>query len=629
MDRRKFILETSLVTAGLSLLNASSWAKGLFATGTANPVHNIPADKKLNPEWLKSLYARGKPTMYSKTKNEFRYIGMPVGGLHSGTVYVGGDGRLWLWEIYNSAEEGVDPKEVVWNNGIRELKLRNRDGANFIEPATADNKRFLEQGFAIKLNNRGKTIIKRLQEEDWSEIIFEATFPQATIRYIDNDFPLEVIINIGPVFIPLDAENSALPATVYEINIRNKTAHPLDFSLCGWLENGSGKISAKDGDGKRINKVHKDTSYLNVTGSFDAVKEDVRQQRDYGSTAITLIGAKGEINTNAQIWPVNQDTFTTPNEEISQCAPSEKLIGSITYHDTIQPAGNLKVNYIISWHFDHPLTHRLDKLPETKGSYYYGAKYKDAAAIGAYIAQNFDYLSHKTNLWKQTFYDSTLPYWFLERAFVNISTLNTANTYRFSDGRFWSWEGVNACEGTCTHVWHYAQAMARIFPELERDCRQRTDYHIALFPDGGISFRAEYETQPAIDGQAGCVLRTYREHQMSADNTFLTLNWPEVKKAILFIMAQDKNDDGMTDTPMENTLDAVWQGEISWIVGLSIAAIKAGQLMAEEMGDPEFAAKCSNYAEKGAKNMEGPAIQRRILHSQTQSRIRKENTGIL
>ena len=59
----------------------------------------------------------------------------------------------------------------------------------------------------------------------------------------------------------------------------------------------------------------------------------------------------------------------------------------------------------------------------------------------------------------------------LERTIIPINTLATANTYRFKSGRFWSWEGVGACAGTCTHVWQYAQAMGRIFPALERDTR--------------------------------------------------------------------------------------------------------------------------------------------------------------
>jgi non-lysosomal glucosylceramidase len=91
---------------------------------------------------------------------------------------------------------------------------------------------------------------------------------------------------------------------------------------------------------------------------------------------------------------------------------------------------------------------------------------------------------------------------------------------------------------------------------------------------------------------------------MSPDYTFLQKNWPKIKKAVIFVMEQDKNHDGMEDTPMENTLDALWHGEISWIVGLCIAGVRAGQAMAEEMNDTDFAGQCRQYVEMGSKNME-------------------------
>lgn len=187
---------------------------------------------------------------------------------------------------------------------------------------------------------------------------------------------------------------------------------------------------------------------------------------------------------------------------------------------------------------------------------------------------------------------------------MNISTMATTTSHRFASGRSWAWEGVGACEGNCTHVWQYAQSVGRIFPALEKDNRQRVDLGISLMENGGIWFRGEYDKRPAIDGQAGTVLRIYREHQMSADNRFLTGNWPQIKRAIQFLIDQDKNKDGMEDTPMENTLDAVWDGEIAWIVGLCIAAVKAGQLMAEEMNDAAFANTCSQYVRQGSSNME-------------------------
>ena len=91
---------------------------------------------------------------------------------------------------------------------------------------------------------------------------------------------------------------------------------------------------------------------------------------------------------------------------------------------------------------------------------------------------------------------------------------------------------------------------------------------------------------------------------MSTDDTFLQSNWNNIKKTIQFVINKDKNGDGMEDTPLENTLDAIWDGEIAWIVGLCIAAVKAGQLMAEEMNDEAFAAACKSYVEKGSRNME-------------------------
>ena len=141
---------------------------------------------------------------------------------------------------------------------------------------------------------------------------------------------------------------------------------------------------------------------------------------------------------------------------------------------------------------------------------------------------NFGRLSSETKTWCDTWYhQSTLPYWFLERTFLNISTLATTTVHRFQSGRFYAWEGVGSCPGTCNHVWQYAQAMGRIFPALERDTRERVDLGIAFHDDGHIGFRGEYDTQPAVDGQAGSILGIYREHQMSADDNFLKRNWPK------------------------------------------------------------------------------------------------------
>ena len=48
------------------------------------------------------------------------------------------------------------------------------------------------------------------------------------------------------------------------------------------------------------------------------------------------------------------------------------------------------------------------------------------------------------------------------------------------------------------------------------------DFGVGFEPaTGRIRFRGEHNDHWAVDGQAGVILRTYREHQMSPDGEFL------------------------------------------------------------------------------------------------------------
>ena len=144
MERRKFIQNSGLLAAGIY----HTPLKAIAGPFVQSPLlHNIPIDKKLNPEWIKSLYHRGFVTTYKKTKNELQYIGMPIGGIFTGTVYLGGDGRLWLWDIFNENQNGIDPKTIDWESDLDVgKKVRPQDGSAYVQPAK--DIRPLEQGFA-------------------------------------------------------------------------------------------------------------------------------------------------------------------------------------------------------------------------------------------------------------------------------------------------------------------------------------------------------------------------------------------------------------------------------------------------------------------------------------------------
>jgi uncharacterized protein (DUF608 family) len=600
IDRRDFIKKGSLATAALLLMRLPAWAKVPYRNTFAG---SILLEKKLDPAWVKSLYDRGKTTTYLKTKNELQYIGMPVGGIGCGCVYVGGDGRLWLWDIFNQNQTGVIYKEIPWNDSPvdRAAKILTPfDGANYVTPVK--DVRPLDQGFAFKFEFDGKTIIKRLQSEDWDEIGFEATYPMATVHYADSQLPVTLSAKIYSPFIPLDEDNSGLPATIYSFRLTNNSDKEIKVSVTGWLENKCSLYYEKTDQFNRINTAVKVGEHWMVKGvSHDKNWGDYNMPLapDFGELGIISLSPGAIINTDADL--ADNTLFSVDNKEKATQKYDKKLVGSVGNTITLPAGASKQLNYAFCWYFPNISFAQI----KTDNKRYYTNKFKGVADVAGYISENFEKLSSQTQLWCDTWYgQSTLPHWLLERAIANVSTLATTTSHRFASGRFYGWEGVGSCPGNCTHVYQYAQAMGRLFPALERDQRERVDLGLAYYDDGHIGFRAEADHHPAIDGQSGRVLGIYREHQMSADKAFLTHNWDKTKMAVQFIINQDKDGDGMLDTPIENTLDAKWPGEIAWLVGLCLAAVKAGQLMAEEMNDTQFAATCKEFVAKGKANME-------------------------
>jgi uncharacterized protein (DUF608 family) len=562
----------------------------------------VPADKKLDPAWVKSLYERGSATVYRKSKNELRYIGMPVGGICCGTVYVGGDGRLWVWDIFNRNQLGAVHKVLPVKLEMFNVKeINNIFGTLYIEPVI--NNHLLQQGFALKIKQKGRTIIRRLHQDDWEDIIFEATYPVATIKYIDRTVPLEITLRAFSPFIPGNAQASGLPATVQSFSIKNTSADPVDVELTGWLENRILLFSEKERqDFTRINKSAQVQGGKGVLLDIQTPAKEISGLADYGNMSLICLTPAAAVV---------EDMENARDEGMQEFKKfigfsKENPVAAVRTVHRLNPGQETDVDYLITWFMPNISFPEKAQGMTVEGAdfHFYTKQFSGAADVGEYLALHYKTLREQTLLWKDTWYDSTLPHWFLERTFMNISTLATTTSHRFKSGRFYAWEGVGCCHGTCTHVYQYAHAMSRIFPELERDERERVDLGVGYEDATGmIRIRGE-KTGPSIDGQAGTILRIYREYLMSSDGRILTDHWQKIRKAVEFVMLQDKNKDGMEDTPMENTLDALWSGEISWIVGLCIAAVFAGQKMAVLVNDQEFAETCKNYVEKGRRNME-------------------------
>lgn len=612
MPRREFV---KLSTLGAAFLAIPFSGCGFVSQTAAG--HLIPSDKMLSPEWVKSLTARGVAEVYTSLKDELKYIGMPIGGICCGQLYISGDGRLWLWDIFQSNYHRESPINANNPDVHKQWRLDQFSmGGLYPKPRTSSEENNIHQvksGFSIQYQKDGQTQTATLDNKSFNDITFRGEYPVAKITYKSKEIPVEVKLTAYSPFIPLNVKDSGIPATVLSYEITNISDKELNVSIGGWLENRvcpEFKGTQETRKNIIISGTGKTTVFMTAHG------DNLKEKKGYGDMAISLLENELKSSGTAKINSKSLESGVFENVEVTQAESriDESLIGGVSTSVLLKPNKSKTVTFLVSWYFPFYNEQvagdgQMNNINDFKNlKRHYAAEYTNSNNVASYIATEFNRLSKTTLDWNKTWYDSTLPFWFLDRSFVSLDCLASQTSHLFDNGRFWGWEGVDCCEGTCTHVWQYAQGVARIFPSLERNLRENVDYGIAYQSNGVISFRAEnldsYTGESfAIDGQLGTIIRVYREHQMSSDATFLTKVWPKVKKSMQYIIHQDKDDDGLLEGKQPHTLDAAWYGPIGWISGMYLAALKASEKMALEIGDLEFAATCEKIIPIGQKSL--------------------------
>jgi non-lysosomal glucosylceramidase len=331
-------------------------------------------------------------------------------------------------------------------------------------------------------------------------------------------------------------------------------------------------------------------------------------QSDFGTMGLALLGPAGGTLSSRSLpdGPLPDVLFSDDGLAATDDYErpfGQRLCGALGERRAVGPGQQTTITFVAAWHFpNRPWPVGDGERPKVGN--YYANRFPDAAAVAEYLAKNFDRLAGQTRLWHATWYDSTLPHWLLDRLFSTVSTLATSTCQWWANGRFWAWEGVGCCHGTCAHVWNYEHAMARLFPQLERSVREMQDYD----PDAGfvsetgmIRFRGEGWGMWAGDGQAGTVLKAYREHQVSADAEFLKRLWPKIRKSLEFLVREDRNADGLIEGSQHNTYDIEFYGANTMVGSLYLAALRAAEEMARELGEVEFARTCRKIFEKGSE----------------------------
>jgi uncharacterized protein (DUF608 family) len=285
---------------------------------------------------------------------------------------------------------------------------------------------------------------------------------------------------------------------------------------------------------------------------------------------------------------------------VSTIAHPQGPVARIDAPFNLKPGETRELTFVTSWFFPN--------LHTSQGQMYTNW-FKDALEVARFVRDNDARLWGQTELFRKTFYeDTTLPWWLTLRLMMPTSYLATGTSQWWKNGRFWGWEGVGCCHGTCAHVWNYAHADARLFPELARSVRTMQDLGAAFDEGTGrVAFRGEAKNgfEYAADGQAGTVLKCYREHLCSPDDSFLKANWPRIKTALEFLIAKDAEldpagkPDGVIRGMQDNTFDIAFVGPNTFIGALYLAALEAGAAMAQRLGEADAASRYLDLYRRG------------------------------
>ena len=338
--------------------------------------------------------------------------------------------------------------------------------------------------------------------------------------------------------------------------------------------------------------------------------ENIGTHPYFGNVALTVLKVSptgGDLEGAARVMTdIDNSTQTSSTKKLG-----DKLVGQVATDLSLAPGQEREVTFILTWYFpNRPLNYDgggwsfpLNTRGPAIGNMY-SNWYSSSMDVAHWMRDNRVRLTNLTELFHDSYYKQTsLPYWLNQRIMMPVSTLATETCQWWADGKFWAWEGVGSCDGTCTHVWNYEQGLAHLFPELERNVRERTDFSTSFGQDGGIQAR-NGGGGVILDGHIGTILKSYREYLLSDNTYFLSRNWDKIKRSTEYAIRQDSLDgkiDGMIGGQQPNTYDVAFYGANTFVGSLYLAALRSAQKMAVLMHDQQFADSCQSIYKSGSE----------------------------
>jgi len=559
------------------------------------------------------------PVLKTYDSDHLDRIALPLGGIGTGTVSLGGRGDLRDWEIMNRPAKGNRGAEAFFT-------LWAKKGSS--APVT----RLLEGPLETwEYEGHSGSPAPNHGLPRFRQCTFSAAYPLGQVHLSDPDVPLKVRLEAFNPFVPADADASGVPVAMLRYVLINDSTEPVKASVCGSARN---FISPEKAERKPLVKYLERGRVRGLCYDPTGVHPN---DEEWGTFALAAV-SPGRVshrthwrelswsNAILDFW----DDFSEDGR-LEQRNPGGEVhpFGSLAVSVTVPPRSSKAVTFLLAWHFPNRQTwspretKRKHSRINTIGNYY-TTQYKDAWDVAEQTAARLASLETKTVRFVDAFCSSDLPDVVKEAALFNLCTLRTQTCFRTPDGRFFGFEGCSddcgCCLGSCTHVWNYEQATAFLFGDLSLGMRDVEFLHATKTPQwvtgeerdrGFMAFRtslplkgAQHAYYAAADGQMGCIMKMYRDWQLNGDDALLRRLWPNVRKCLEFCWIKggwDADRDGVMEGCQHNTMDVEYYGPNPQMGTWYLGALRAAEEMARYLGHTDFADECRRLFKNGSR----------------------------
>jgi len=293
------------------------------------------------------------PVLRRYDVNHLRRIALPLGGIGTGTISLGGRGDLRDWEIVNRPAKGFIPSIGNYNAPFFVLWTKNADGktAGRLLEGPIDKTDY-EGAHGCPVLNHG---LPR-----FSQCSFAVAYPLGQVFMKDPQIPISVRLEAFNPLVPCDEEASGIPAVILRYVLINNSKSKIQAAVCGTIPNfiGCDGTTARLEDNRNSWRKGK-----RISGIFMHSRGMEKDSPQWGNMAlVTTTRGKITYRTNwlesswgnplLDFW----DDFMEDGMLEDRPVPEDKVLAyappaSLAVNIDISPYSEKPVTFMITWYF--------------------------------------------------------------------------------------------------------------------------------------------------------------------------------------------------------------------------------------------------------------------------------------